>query len=198
MITLPFKNIFAIAALSLGLSQPVFPHGDEAHGEIGRAELNALYSAYLDIHKALSQDDFESARTTSRDFLRAPHKFPAELSHNVTSADLVADFRAMNSSKDIKAYRRTFQVFSDRMIVLLSEAKNAGDMPALVYHCPMAGDGEGANWLQAKEGVENPYFGKNMPTCGGLEKTLHAGSGSAAETKEGSRKDRETGHEGHH
>lgn len=193
-----FKNIFAAAVLALGLTQPVFSHGGEAHDEIGRKELNALYAAYLDIHQALFQDDFEAARTESRDFLRAPHKFPAELSHNVKAVDLVADLRVLNASRDVKVYRRNFQAFSDRMILLLSEAVNAGDMPVLVYHCPMAGNGEGANWLQAKEGVRNPYFGAGMPKCGSLTKTLHAGSAAAGEEKDRAGEKPGAGHEGHH
>lgn len=192
------KTLLGAVVFSLGLFQPAFSHGDEKHGEIGRAELNALYNAYLDIQKALSRDDLEAARTASRDFLRAPHKFPAALSHNIKSADLVADFRGMNSAKDVKAFRRAFHGLSNRMILLLSEAENAGDMRAHVYHCPMADGNKGANWLQAKEGVENPYFGTSMLKCGSLTKTLHTGSVPAKETKGKSGKGFEAGHEGHH
>lgn len=179
------------ALLVLGATQPAYPHGDESHGEIGRDALNALYTAYLDIHKALSRDDLESAQKASRDFLRTPRRFPTELSHNVKAADLVADLRALNASRDITAYRKAFRSFSDRMILLLSEAKNAGDMAALVYHCPMAFGNAGADWLQAGQGVQNPYFGASMFRCGSMKKTLHAGSARAGE-KPGA------GHEGHH
>ncbi|MCB0295126.1 MAG: DUF3347 domain-containing protein, partial [Calditrichaeota bacterium] len=34
------------------------------------------------------------------------------------------------------------------------------------YHCPMAFDNKGADWLQDKQGVENPYFGSAMFRCG--------------------------------
>ncbi len=194
-----FNNFTFIVLLVLsGLTQPAFSHGDEAHGEIGRTELNTLYVAYLDIHQALSQDDFEAARTASREIPRVPHKFPVELSHNVKAADLVANLRTLNTSRDIKVYREAFQVFSDRMILLLSEARNAGDMRVLVYHCPMAFGNKGADWLQAKEGVENPYLGASMPKCGNLKKTLHVGSAPAVERKERSGKEPEAGHEGHH
>ncbi len=165
--------LFTLAlTLALIAPQTALAHGDEPHGEIGRTELNALYTAYLDVHHALARDDFEKAQKVTRDFVRAPHKFPTELSHNVKTADLLADLRTLNAAKDIKAYRHAFESFSKRMITLMTEAENAGDMPAYVYSCPMVRGRNTAEWLQAKEGLENPYHGSGMFRCGKLERVL--------------------------
>ncbi len=182
-----------LSAGSLLLAAPIllFAHGDHAHGEIGRKELNALYSTYLEIQNALSKDDLKTAQQTGRVFLKEPHKFPAELSHSVKSKDILEDFKILNRAKDIKAYRKAFQGFSGRMVMLMSEAENAGDAPVLIYHCPMVDGNKGADWLQSTDGVENPYFGASMFACGGLKKTLHA-------KDEGADGKSDAAHEGHH
>ena len=36
-----------------------------------------------------------------------------------------------------------------------------------VVHCPMAFNGDGADWLQNSTAeIQNPYMGKSMPHCG--------------------------------
>ena len=35
-----------------------------------------------------------------------------------------------------------------------------------VFHCPMALDGRGADWIQQDADTANPYFGAQMPRCG--------------------------------
>ena len=38
--------------------------------------------------------------------------------------------------------------------------------PIRRFHCPMAFDNRGADWLQNTPETANPYFGKAMPRCG--------------------------------
>ena len=45
------------------------------------------------------------------------------------------------------------------------------------FHCPMAFDNEGADWLQRAEDTENPYFGSQMYRCGSRLETFVAGAG---------------------
>ncbi|HIL70665.1 MAG TPA: DUF3347 domain-containing protein [Verrucomicrobia bacterium] len=49
---------------------------------------------------------------------------------------------------------------------------SSGDLPLLVYHCPMAFGGQGGDWIQSREGTENPYYGSAMFSCGSLKETL--------------------------
>ena len=37
-----------------------------------------------------------------------------------------------------------------------------------VVHCPMAFDGDGADWVQLEGAVANPYFGAEMLRCGSV------------------------------
>ena len=41
-----------------------------------------------------------------------------------------------------------------------------------VFHCPMALDGAGADWIQAGEATANPYFGSGMLRCGERTRVL--------------------------
>ena len=41
-----------------------------------------------------------------------------------------------------------------------------------VFHCPMALDGAGADWIQAGEATANPYLGGAMPRCGERTRVL--------------------------
>jgi Cu(I)/Ag(I) efflux system membrane fusion protein len=52
--------------------------------------------------------------------------------------------------------------------------KNTGLKGDTVYHqyCPMAFDDKGAYWLSSQSAIRNPYFGKEMLTCGNTKDTL--------------------------
>ena len=41
-----------------------------------------------------------------------------------------------------------------------------------LFHCPMALDGEGADWIQEGEETANPYYGSEMLRCGSLTELL--------------------------
>ena len=51
-------------------------------------------------------------------------------------------------------------------------APEEGHGPLALFHCPMAFDFEGADWLGETGPVENPYFGSEMPHCGSLVREL--------------------------
>ena len=46
------------------------------------------------------------------------------------------------------------------------------ETPVYFQHCPMANDGQGADWLSKESGIKNPYFGSMMLTCGKTVETL--------------------------
>ncbi|RKY19093.1 MAG: efflux transporter periplasmic adaptor subunit [Planctomycetota bacterium] len=56
-------------------------------------------------------------------------------------------------------------------------ASDASDTPAqaeapAIFHCPMAFDGEGADWIDTGTRVANPYYGSAMLRCGSLTQSL--------------------------
>ena len=52
-------------------------------------------------------------------------------------------------------------------------AKNGNlDVPIYWNNCPMALNGQGANWLSMNEKIRNPYMGQKMPGCGSVQETI--------------------------
>jgi len=90
----------------------------------------------------------------------------------------------ISEAGDIAHARAAFKRLSDKMILLAKRFGSSGKQPVLVYHCPMAFDNRGADWLQNKEGTENPYFGNTMFRCGSQKQNLTFGHvGNAGEQK---------------
>ncbi len=73
-------------------------------------------------------------------------------------------------AKDIAEQRKQFSFLSQALINTLTAFGTEGTL--FVQHCPMAFDGEGANWLSESVAIRNPYFGDAMLTCGSTIDTL--------------------------
>lgn len=159
--------------------------GNKPGGKLPLAALDTLYSAYLGIQEALAKDDLVSARDRAGRFLVQSVSLPAELSQSVKAKQVIGDFKAVAAAREIAACRKSFSALSDRMVLLMSEAKYGGSKAVLEFHCPMANDNKGGKWLQAEESVANPYFGASMLRCGSLEKRLKAGTGKIPQSEAG-------------
>ena len=65
-------------------------------------------------------------------------------------------------SADLKAVREAFGPLSDA-VVAAAKADGWTDVSGLkLAYCPMVKH----TWLQTADSLQNPYFGKAMPTCG--------------------------------
>ena len=85
------------------------------------------------------------------------------------------------TAKDIAKAREAFALLSESLIAVAKRFGTTGQEPVLRFHCPMAFDGRGADWLQDKPGTENPYFGAAMFKCGTKTETIvpaHPSEGS--------------------
>ena len=71
--------------------------------------------------------------------------------------------------------REAFLKLSEPMIALTKRLDSGGGLPVLLFHCPMAFDDRGADWLQPGRDLENPYFGSVMFRCGELKETIAEG-----------------------
>ena len=79
-------------------------------------------------------------------------------------------------SKSIETARSAFIPLSDTLYKAAKQFGTSGTQPVLRFHCSMAANGKGAYWLQNKTGVENPYYGSAMFTCGEQVATVSPGS----------------------
>jgi len=86
----------------------------------------------------------------------------------------------------IESAREVFEPLSNAVIAA-ARSFGSSRQQLFVYHCPMAFDFKGANWLQNQGGTANPYFGSTMFSCGSQtedltgDETKHSQEGQAHE-----------------
>jgi Cu(I)/Ag(I) efflux system membrane fusion protein len=134
-------------------------------------QLDVVYTTYFEIQYALSHDDFDGSKEKSVSLLKILEKVNMDLlkgdSHMQwmeVLEELKKSGNQIKFSDNIETARKAFDGLSQAII---NAAKSFGskDHSLLVYHCPMAFN-RGADWLQNKQGTENPYFGSAMFQCG--------------------------------
>src|ERR1700736_5112036 len=96
---------------------------------------------YEKVRSALAADDLAGARTAAGDL-----------------GDEGADLAKSSSLKDARA---AFEKLSDKAKQLA-----AGQTGYYVVNCPMLKK----DWVQTSEKIANPYYGKEMATCGEIKK----------------------------
>ena len=98
-------------------------------------------AAYEKIHVALANDDLAGARTAG--------------------GDLGDEGSALAKSTSLKEARAAFEKLSDKAKQLA-----AGQPGFSVVTCPMLKK----DWVQTSEKIANPYYGKEVATCGEIKK----------------------------
>ncbi|MBC8180696.1 efflux RND transporter periplasmic adaptor subunit [candidate division KSB1 bacterium] len=137
-----------------------------------RQQLDNVYSYYFDVQYSLSHDQFEPAIKQIAKMQHALKKVDMALLDGEIHMKWMEFLNTMNSAakqlakaEDMENVRVAFDPLSEAIIktakIFRSDKQNL-----LVFHCPMAFNDRGANWLQNKTGVENPYFGSMMFSCG--------------------------------
>ncbi|MEE4311740.1 MAG: efflux RND transporter periplasmic adaptor subunit [candidate division KSB1 bacterium] len=141
-------------------------------------ELDDVYQVYFDIHHNLSHDQYEVAKVNTGKLVSALSEIDTNLLHGAShmkwmklSGNLDGAAENIAKADDMEEARGAFENLSVHMI---ETAKLFGSQrhQLLVYHCPMAFDHRGADWLQNIEGTENPYFGSAMFSCGDMKEKL--------------------------
>ncbi len=66
---------------------------------------------------------------------------------------------------------------SDAMIETATTFGASNNVAVKQYHCSMAFNDKGADWLSPTDDVENPYFGDTMFSCGWRVKTFNETGG---------------------
>ncbi len=157
-----------------------------------RVQLDDMLALYFDLSAALSQDDLASAKTAARALPKAiarpQHALLPAAGHapwGQAQDELRAAAKAIADASDIGVAREAFYELSVTTLRAVRQFQPSGNTPVLLYHCPMAMDGAGADWLQMKEGTENPYYGSQMFKCGSQTETLVADTDAKTEPGSG-------------
>ena len=143
-----------------------------------KTQLDDVYQAYFHTQFALSHDNVTEAK-----------KGAEHLQHTLSGVDMklltgdahMAWMKELDVIKtngalivgagDITAARKAFKHVSHSLINVTKMFGASGKSSVYRFNCPMV-ENTGADWLQNKKDLENPYFGSSMFKCGGLVETF--------------------------
>jgi Cu(I)/Ag(I) efflux system membrane fusion protein len=142
-------------------------------------QLTQVTKAYYEVHHGLSRDKLDVAKSGGTNLLAALKKVQMKLLQGKAHREWMHDLKGLSAagkslteSGDIQSARRHFGALSTHLINAIRRFGLAKDEVAIRFRCTMAFDNKGADWVQAKAGVENPYFGSQMFTCGDQKRAL--------------------------
>ena len=135
--------------------------------------LKPLLQSFFQVQKALSDDQLPAARRAAESLAKAH----ADLDDNgLAGADRTAWLKqgsglektliTFSAATSLAEARIAFEPLSDILYQVASHFGLPPGVAAYRFHCPMAFDNRGADWLQDHRETRNPYFGAVMLTCG--------------------------------
>jgi hypothetical protein len=119
-----------------------------------------LLDRYIDVKDALVKGDATTAATQAAELYKA-------LKETTYSDKLSADALAISKSSNIEEQRKQFKSLSDNFYTL-SKTVKLSEAPYYRLYCPM----KKSYWLSKEAAVQNPYYGRQMLTCGNVSDTL--------------------------
>src|SRR5262249_27564669 len=118
-----------------------------------KAAVNGMFEAYLHIQQALADDRMH---TVGKDSLALAN---ATVAIGSPAANVRVAVNPFAQAGDLRAARDAFGGLSDALIGFAGDTMPAG---LAVAYCPMAKK----DWLQRRETIQNPSYGKAMAECG--------------------------------
>jgi len=134
--------------------------------------LSTLITHYLNMKNALTQDQFLDAQNHLTNFKQEVTKSSAMNNHPDHSkmhqqhhAAMVKAVEEASDAANIDAFRKAFIAISENLIMALDNQHFDAQQLYLQY-CPMANNGEGAEWISEEKEIRNPFYGRQMHNCG--------------------------------
>ena len=150
-----------------------------------KGQIDDVLDGYFTIQDALTKDDPKTVQTQGKLLKKALDNVDMELlkgdGHMAWMKELsVLNEHAalLNTTSDIEQQRISFEQVSEALKSVVKNFGTSGKHAVIVFHCPMAFDNKGADWLQDNTDLKNPYFGEAMLTCGEKKEVLITGIGS--------------------
>jgi Cu(I)/Ag(I) efflux system membrane fusion protein len=141
--------------------------------------LGKVYQGYLKIEVALAHDDLQGAKDAFQGMHAVLHTLPTEGMDTVAvthwdSLDtrFMRVLHPMAASETIAIMRDHLADFTPLMLEAIKKFGVQAAGPVYLFHCPMARNNAGADWLQGGKTLENPFYGKSMLQCGNLVETV--------------------------
>ncbi len=159
-----------------------------------KEQIGDLVSTYVTIKDELSHDEHDGGQAKVAELRGALESVDMSLTQgdaHVAWMERLGELKqaidSFDAAADLDSSRAAFELVSNAMVTTVKQFGADGEEPVFLYHCPMAFGGRGGDWLQTKEGTENPYYGSKMFKCGSLKETLIPVAANG----------QESGHEGH-
>jgi len=147
-----------------------------------KMQLDGVFDAYFVIQDALSHDRFGDAQAGAARLQKALQSIDMGLVPKSQHSAWMTEYGRLKQSaiqisaaKDIEAARAAYEPLSNGLIVAAKKYGTSGKQPIRRYHCPMAFNNRGADWLHNRPTIENPYFGAAMFSCGVLKEVIEPG-----------------------
>jgi hypothetical protein len=136
--------------------------------------INNVVANYLEVKNALAADNYTLAKGKAKQLLNAidsvsADKLTADQKKTWLSyADKLSfDSRHISEAPTIDHQREHFSALSKNMAEAIKMLKlNA--ISLYIQYCPM----KKASWISESATVKNPYYGKQMLTCGQVTETI--------------------------
>ena len=121
---------------------------------------------YIAIKNALVRDNFEQVKNLASSMQESLSDTEIQ-----SRTELQQSLQSLQNANDINSQRKEFAQLSGTLYQVVKN-ENVSDKTLYWQHCPMAFNGEGANWLSYEEQVRNPYMGQRMPDCGSVAEKI--------------------------
>ena len=121
----------------------------------------AIVDPAVAIQKSLAADSIDGVRGNAEIIEEAAMKRLDPPSPEISQAA-----KALKGAASITDARTAFGKLSDAIVAYVDAQKLALDPRIHIAFCPMVNK----PWLQAGETIANPYYGKQMSTCGSIKK----------------------------
>lgn len=130
--------------------------------------LSQLLISYYSIKDALVAGNAASASASADQFVRITNTVDYKVISEGNINALLKDANRIAASKDINQQREVFSNFSNNMATVAKAVKLSSE-PVYLQYCPM----KKASWLSNEAAIKNPYFGKQMLTCGKVSEIIN-------------------------
>lgn len=149
---------------------------DVALSDSSAAQVRGVVTAYLNVARALSRDDFATVQTTATRLATAVERaslrdvpLPVGLAWNRQQRSMLRASAQLTAASNIEEARATLPALTDALEAGV-QALPEGTVGTLFRaFCPMAFNDRGATWLSRDEQIRNPYFGSTMFRCGEIQ-----------------------------
>ncbi|MBK8710434.1 MAG: DUF3347 domain-containing protein [Niastella sp.] len=158
------------------------PIAQSKHSAVFNKSIDAVITAYLSAKDGLAKEDTSIAKTATATMIAAldaiDMKELAKDSNAIIETaqasinDVKANAESLLRQTNIDEMRRDFSALTDMMYPAFFSAVNYEGRRLYFYHCNMAFNNQGANWITNVTEPNNPYMGGSTPDCSELKDSI--------------------------